>query len=283
MKSFLTRRLKYVKRQSKLLSRRPYRLATARHRVLPDFLILGMPRSGTSSLYSYIGQHPQVIRALTKEVQFFGRNYAKGENWYRSNFPLRKVMGPDQITGEATPGYLTTSSACEQIKEMLPEVKMICLLRNPTSRSISYYFLKRNGGYETMPMLEAMQADYEYGYSQRKQKLRDRILGRKWRYEFCYKELGQYVRLLERYWAQFDRSQILVLCSEKFFANPQATLRRVFDFLEIDPDYKVKDLAVRAAGKGKRDVDPGVYEFLNDYFRPYNEELYEALGEDFGW
>ncbi len=245
------------------MAQKPYRFATAKQRALPDFLIIGAAKCGTTSMYAYISEHPQVLPAMRKEVRFFNRNYNKGEDWYRSNFPLLKTMNHDSITGEASPGYLDNPLVCERIKKMLPNVKMLCLLRNPTESVISRYFMKLWAHYESMPILEAMQADKDYAFSKRKQRLRDRILGRDRRYQFTYLEVGKYMRNLERYWRLFDRDQLLILCSEKFFADPQATLRRVFEFLEIDPDYTVKDLSVRWRGRHKKKVDGEPHCFIN--------------------
>src|SRR5689334_10803239 len=87
----------------------PLRQLLARYRVLPDFLIIGTQKGGTSSLYDYLGQHPQVRAAFLKEPRYFSRWHEKGENWYRAHFPLKREMSAGQgqaITGEASPDYL---------------------------------------------------------------------------------------------------------------------------------------------------------------------------------
>ena len=92
---------------------RPYRQATWRSRALPDFIIIGAMKSGTSSLFAYLGQHPQLFPSSKKEVHFFDGgasadvdNYVKEQAWYRAHFPLRKHMSTDSKTFEASPLYI---------------------------------------------------------------------------------------------------------------------------------------------------------------------------------
>ncbi len=117
-----------------------YRRLTSGSRRLPDFIILGAQRAGTSSLYYYLSQHPQILPAVRKELHFFDDHYRRGLGWYRSQFPTRGARGT--ITGEATPYYLSHPHAPARIQRLLPQARLIVLLRNPVERAISHYFFE---------------------------------------------------------------------------------------------------------------------------------------------
>lgn len=264
-----------------------YRQASRRYRALPDFLIIGAQKCGTSSLFSYLSQHPQLIPSYLKEIFFFDGGvdpkvdyFAKGQDWYRSHFPLRKRVAANQQTFEATPSYIFNPLVPKRIAALIPNVKLIVLLRNPTERAISHYFHnRRKEGREPLSILDAMQAEEE--------RLKHFIENKDYRNEILvrqsYKIRGIYSEQISRYFQYFPVDNILVLCSEKFFSEPDKTLRRVFNFLAVDPSFTVDDLTPRNVAMHKTTVEPNVYEYLNDYFRAHNQVLYELVGEDYGW
>ncbi len=105
-------------------------------------------RSGTTSLYRYLGEHPQVLRPWTKELHYFDRLFSRGTVWYRANFPTVPAMlwhklahGGKALTYEATPAYLIYPAAARRIARTLPRAKLIALLRNPVDRAYSHYHL----------------------------------------------------------------------------------------------------------------------------------------------
>ena len=162
---------------------------------------------------------------------------------------------------------------------LIPEIKIIALLRNPARRAISHYFHVRRRGQEPLPVYEALRAE--------EGRLAP-VLGRAdYKSEtfirHSYKRRGLYREQLERFLEYFPRRQLLALCSEEFFGSPDATLRRVFEFVGVDAAFKVQDLRPRNTSGDKDEVGPKVYEYLDDYFRPHNKALYELLGEDYGW
>src|SRR5262245_18320944 len=120
-----------------------YRKAKSAHRKRtmgnPHFIIIGAQRCGTTSLYNYLIRQLGVIPAAMKEVHFFDLNYQKGNEWYFSQFP---ELGRDQITGEASPYYIFHPRVPQRIKNLLPSIKLIVLLRNPTNRAFSHYQLQ---------------------------------------------------------------------------------------------------------------------------------------------
>src|SRR5579885_1417562 len=130
-------------------SSQTYRVITGNLRLLPDFLIIGGQRCGTSSLYYYLTEHPGIISASTKETHFFDESFSKGIGWYRAQFPssfqkmyVTNVLKRDFLTGEGTPYYILYPHAPRRTFEIVPHVKLIALLRNPVERAHSQYWIE---------------------------------------------------------------------------------------------------------------------------------------------
>jgi hypothetical protein len=88
---------------------------------------------------------------------------------------------------------------------------------------------------------------------------------------------------LEKYLKYFPRQQILIIKSETLFSKPDNTLRRVFEFVGVGTEFKIKDLRPRNVASNRSEVDPEVYEYLNNYFLPHKQALYKLIGENYGW
>jgi len=262
---------------------RPWRLATARWRALPDFLVLGVHKGGSSSFYYYLVQHPQVRAAMKKEIYFFGRRYDKGARWYRSRFPLRSSLRPDRITGEATPTYIAWPHAPRLIHETVPDAKLMVVLRNPTQRAISHYFYSVQWRQETLPILDALRAEEErlaphLARSAGDQRYFHPNLG--W---FSYQHRGHYAEQIERFYEQFGRDRLLIVDNRELAEDTVATMRRAYAFLGIDPDFTPPDLERLAVGHNRRAVDDAVVAHLDAHFRPHNARLAALIGRDLGW
>lgn len=107
---------------------------------LPDFVIVGAGRSGTTSLYRYLGEHPAVFMAMPKEVRYFNKHYSEGIDWYTAHFA---AAGEDQVVGEATPGYLGNEEAVDRMAATIPDARLIAILRDPVERLYSHYWMDR--------------------------------------------------------------------------------------------------------------------------------------------
>jgi hypothetical protein len=263
-----------------------YMQAAWRSRALPDFIIIGAQKSGTTSLYRYLCQHPQIVPSVKKEVHFFDGgidpsvdNFEKGLPWYSTHFPSRKNLNADQKTFEATPSYLFNPIAPKRIYDLIPQVKLVALLRNPTERAISHYFHEKRKGREPLSILEALEVE--------ETRLKSSIEEKNYKSDvfinYSYKLRGLYKNQLERYSDLFPMEQILILPSEEFFANPNTSLARVFEFIEVDKNFKVLDLVPRMVAKNRVEIEPNVYEYLNSFFLPHNQALYKMVGENYGW
>ncbi|MBI4787781.1 MAG: sulfotransferase domain-containing protein [Chloroflexi bacterium] len=214
-----------------------YRQATNRWRAFPHFIVIGAQKSGTSSLFYYLSQHPQVVRSFAKEVHYFdgGLNaridsFQRGPEWYRAHFPLRVMLKPQQITGEATPLYIFNPWVPERISKLLPDVKLIAVLRNPTDRAISHYFHEQRRGREPLSIAEALRAEDErLKPAVQRGDFKDDVL-----LHCSYTSRGRYHEQLSRYFKYFARDQLLILSSEELFREPENTLAAVYRFLGIE-------------------------------------------------
>jgi hypothetical protein len=242
-------------------------------------IIIGAQKAGTTSLFYYLAQHPQIRPPLRKEVHYFSNKFAKGTKWYRAHFPLERQLSRGQITFEASPSYLSNPLVPARIAELLPKAKLIAVLRDPTKRAVSHYFHSKRHGREALSIEDAL--------AQEEQRLAELLANS--RYDdpafrhLSYKRRGHYWEQLEPFRAIFPPSQLLILSSDELFTEPESVLRRVSEFIGIDPSIRITDLAARNTTPNRMPVSPGVYEELERYFRPHNERLFRMLGQDFGW
>ena len=262
-----------------------FRKTTASKRVKPDFIIIGAQKAGTTSLFYYLSQHPHLKPSFKKEVHYFdgGLNpdvetFKKGDLWYRAHFHL-KGPGSNHKAFEASPSYIFNPNVPERISEYVPGVKLIALLRDPVERALSQYFHEKRLGFEYLPLMEAVINE--------EKRLNSVLEIKDYKSEayihYTYKKRGLYKEQLERYLKYFPSSHILTLKSNDLFKKPQATLAKVFDFLGVDSDLKIKDIRPRKVAGNKTEVDSIVRNYLKDYFKSHNEDLYDLIGEDFGW
>ena len=256
---------------------RTYGRATAGLRPLPDFLILGAQKAGTTALYAYLRWHPQITGPSFKEVSFFDRHYARGERWYRAHLPIRRSA----LVGEATPGYLFHPLAPERVARMLPHARLIALLRNPVDRAFSHYQHEVALGREELSFEEALAREDERMEGEVERMLRDpAYFSHAW-WNYTYAARGRYAEQLERWFAAFPREQLLVLLTDDLAADTAGTYRRVLDFLRVDP---------RGLGSYprifEREYDQMVPETrarLEAEFAEPNRRLAELLGRDLPW
>jgi hypothetical protein len=260
-----------------------YNLATARDRSLPSFVIIGAQRCGTTSLYHYLAQHPQIIPSRTREVHYFDRHYEKGELWYRSHFPLQSQVRCNVATGESTPYCLCHPHAARRIRETVPDAKLIVLLRDPTDRAISHYFHEVKKGREELPIMQALMAEEARVGGERKRMAEDEHYFSRLHQSFSYKERGIYIEHLCNYSSFKDEGRLLIIKSEKFFEQPREVLQKVFAYLGVDSTFICPDVEPRNIGSNRWRVDDAVRQYLDDHFAPYNERLRQSLDGELTW
>ena len=182
---------------------------------LPNFIILGAMKCGTTSLHDYLDYHPEISMSQPKELNFFveHQRWEQGIDWYKSNFTeLGKVMG------ESSPNYTRHPlfpGVPERMHAVLPDVKLIYCVRNPIQRIVSHYIHDYSIGEQSRPFAEAVLDERE-----------------------AYLWISRYYYQLEQYLKFYSASQIKIVVLEEVKAKPQETLREVFEFLGVDPSYQ---------------------------------------------
>lgn len=247
---------------------------------LPDFVIFGAQRSGTTNLYDLLVRHPSVEAASHKEVHFFDLHYRRGERWYRGNFPSarRDSSGAAVVCGEATPTYIGYQSAPTRMRELMPNVKLVLLVREPVARAVSHYHHFCRLGNEHRSFEDAI--EWEYGYlSSGKAPL---LLDSPERgTDPIYLSLSAYAPQLERWFSTFPREQIFIAAAEELFENRDALLTNLAEFLELRAPFPPE--AVPPKQFPYPEVADETRRRLIDLFAPYNQQLETLLARSFPW
>ncbi len=259
-----------------------------RFRVLPDFIVIGAQKCGTWTLYHNLSQHPAMFPATRKEVHYFDHAYTGGTRLYRAHFPTllakwkARLGQPGHfVTGEASPFYIYHPQVPERIHRLLPEVKLIALLRDPVARAYSHYQQEILKQRETLSFAEAIDREEERLAGEWERVLREPEYRSVPLRVFSYVSRGRYAEQLERWFRFFRRDQFLILSSEAFRARPAETFDTITRFLEMPEGSWAGYEEVHV--RNYPAIDTGIRDRLREYYRPYNENLYKLIGEDFGW
>ncbi|HYT37873.1 MAG TPA: sulfotransferase [Acidimicrobiia bacterium] len=270
---------------------RAYTVPTSRLRPLPEFLIIGAQRTGTTSLYKYLSEHPQFRSATlkTKGVHFFDTRYEKGMAWYRAHFPtsayraaFRVRHGADLVTGEASPYYLFHPHVPFRLAQHLPDVKLIAMLRDPIERTYSQWQHELSRGFEHLDRfedaldaepgrlageVEKMNADPDYkSFSHQ---------------HHSYMARSRYADQIDVYRSLFPASQMHFVRAEDFFADPGVEYAKVLEFLGL-PAHSLGDYK-KHNGYKRTPMDPATRRRLEQHFADSNARLEKLLGSHFTW
>ena len=271
-----------------------YRGITFPIRLLPDFLIIGTQRGGTTSLHRYLDAHPCVGPAANKDLHFFDRRYHKGLAWYQGHFPTsiekyyaEHIQKHPFVTGEASPSYLFHPYAPKRVASAMPNVKLIILLRNPVDRAYSQYHHAVELGHETIPTFEeAIEAEKERVAREEENILKDEHYYSEQYKHLSYLSKGIYVDQLRRWMDLFPREQFLILKSEDFYSDSAAVYKEVLTFLglpQTELQGRKKGFKQYNNNAYSSKMDPATRKRLIEYFEPHNARLYELLGVNLGW
>lgn len=256
----------------------------------PDFLIIGAQKSGTTSLYNYLVQHPQIIGNKTwKEVRYFDvpEHYNQGWSWYLGCFPSKIEKG-DRLTFDVSPSYLYFPEIPQRIKNDLGQIKMIVILRNPVDRAYSAWKMYHSFG-TNVDISENNRniADYRTFSQAIDQELKGECEPDIYPYDYINR--GKYVEQLNNYYQYFDKNNLLILSFEILKNNQRALLDKVCNFLEIEAfsESLLKQLEEKSYNVGKQvevtAEHQEVLEKLKTYFIPFNEKLYQLLNYSYDW
>ena len=208
--------------------------------VLPNFLVIGAAKSGTSSLFNYLRQHPQIYMSPVKEPKYFAFNEGdklclNGPGDMAEHIEVTTNIEAycqlfagvtDEIAiGECSPSYLYCQGTAGRIKNLLPDIKVIAILRHPVERAYSNFLHLFSSGREPLNSFEqALNAEQE------------RIKAN-WEYYWHLKNQGFYYAQLKKYFDLFDKKQIKVYLYEYYQSEPNKFLKDIFDFLDIDSNF----------------------------------------------
>lgn len=208
--------------------------------IMPNFLVIGTAKAGTTSLYNYLKVHPEIFMSPVKEPRFFGlvgeRPNFQGIGDKKVNRTLitdleeyKKLfekVSYEKAIGEASTWYLYSDKAAVQIKQYIPNAKLIAVLRNPVERAYSNYLHQRNRSCE-----EPLE-DFNQALQEEKKRIQNN-----WRPFWHYKNMGFYYIQLNRYFEVFPASQIKIYLQEDLIEKPMETMQQIFDFLEVDRSF----------------------------------------------
>lgn len=196
----------------------------------PDFLIIGAQKSGTTTLFSALTHHPLIAEPFRKEIGYFDRKFEyRSQSWYFANFNTR----PEQLTGEATPDYLFFPQAPQRVREMVPDARLIVILRDPVKRAISHYYHELRLGRETLDLrsaLEREEARLATGYNAPDDPASRMTLAQRQHY-FSYRARGYYGEQIARWLGSFPAERFLFLSFDDLKADTASVAARTLDFL----------------------------------------------------
>jgi hypothetical protein len=244
---------------------------------LPDFLIAGAPRSGTTWLYHLLDRHPEVYMAkpVRPEPKFFLVDdlYQRGLAYYAQTWFA--PAGDAKVVGEKSANYLESPIAAQRIHAQLPEVRLIFILREPVARAFSNYRWSRMNGLETEDIATAFSLE-----AQRQQQLPPR-----WRYArpHAYFSRGLYAELLRPYFALFPQHQLLCLRYEDIAGRPTELAACVHEFLGVTPrPADVTEVGIiNAAHRDDVAIPSALRAELQERYAEPNRQLALLLGPEF--
>lgn len=272
------------KRFYHLLFKRHFFGFTSPFRVLPDFFVIGAGRTGTTSLFHYLFQHPSISRSAYDELGFFDVNFHLGLNWYRSLFPsvltkfFLKLKTKAFLTYDVTPSYVRRPWVAKRIHDIFPSTKLIVVLRNPVDKSYSHYYQSAKYGekrtFEQVVKQEindiSKWRDESKDNNYFATKVENSILAR-----------GFYVEQLPTWFDIFSNDQIMVIQSEKLASDTKNVMDDVFQFLEL-PKFNIPNTKKVNVSQYEK-MNPETRKLLINFFKPYNEKLNKLLDRNFEW
>lgn len=243
---------------------------------LPDFLIIGTQKGGTTSLFNHLVKHPKIEMSPNfidgrffhyysqKEVHFFNSNFffKKGIRWYKSIF-----NNNNKLQGEKTPNYISNFKAHERMFEIVPNAKLILILRNPIDRAFSAYNHQKQQSVCWDKIIDIQKQNFNEIISLNTENLIQTNLIKR----------GFYVDQIENLYKYFKSEQVLILISEHMKKDPQAIYNKIFEFLGVEtmqieykPNIHKREYQETMSLESRKK--------LEEIYKPYNERLFKLLG-----
>lgn len=262
--------------------------ATAPLRMTPSFIMVGASRSGTTTLFKALAEHPETARPpVNKGVRYFDLNYQHGWNWYLGHFPLRLTSAMARRSGpvqafEASGYYLFHPLVPQRMAADLPHVKLVATLRDPVERAFSAWKHESARGFETLPFDEALAREDSRLAADLETLRQDQFAAPHALRHQSHRARGEYVTQLRRYLEHFPREQLHVIMAEDFFAEPAHEFNRLTDFLGLDR-YTPSGGFPQQNARPSAPMDSAVRAGLVEHYRPFNAELADLLGRPLPW
>jgi hypothetical protein len=257
-----------------------WRMASQRYRNLPTTVIVGAQKAGTTQLYAYMVKHPRCWEAAEKEVDYFSKRPHRSVRWYRSRFPMRwRVAWRQGHVLEASPSYLPTPSALRKMHKVLPNARVIVLLRDPVSRAFSHYQHKKTRHLEARRFEQVVDDEIRNNSFPAKRGI---ALADDAKPMLGYVARGYYALQLELLFKLYRKNRVLVMDSASLFDDTAAACNRVFDYMGLE-DFDVEPGKVYNRGFYKEKIDPRVADQLREHYRPYDAMLAEMFDQPFRW
>ena len=198
--------------------------------VLPNFLIIGTPKAGTTAIYHYLNQHPEIYFSPKKEPHFFSFIGEQKPHWGVKTLAeyekLFEGVTTEKAIGEASTWYLYSQSAAEQIKKYIPDVKLIIILRNPIERAYSSWVFRCEQGWEHIK-------DFHRAIA-----IETERINNKEQWDYHYLNAGFYYQQIKRYLEFFEEKQLEVYLYEDFQQEPANILKKIFYFLQVNDTFE---------------------------------------------
>lgn len=257
-------------------------MVTSPWRPLPDFMLVGAKRCGSTSLFTYLLEHPDVASLFPaaegkKGSHYFDRHSDRSTAWYRSHFAVRR---PGRITGEASTYYFSHPRAAHDAAALVPSARIIALLREPAARAFSHYRDEVKLGNETLSFADALAAEGSRLAPEIARMDHDPHYYSFAHEHLSYRTWGLYADHLSRWLSVYPTEQVLVLRSEDMFTQPEVVFRRCTDFLGLSPfqpEFRRHNAAPPAS------PDSAVLQELQEYYVPHNARLAELLPLALTW
>ncbi len=266
-----------------------YALATAAQRRLPDMVLAGAQRSGTTALTAALHRSPVIARPrMGKGAHYFSYNHWRGFDWYRSQFPTeahaRRVEqreGETFLVYDACPYYLFHPFAIDRIADELPDTRILLMLRDPVTRAQSHWVHSTAHGHEHLGFAEALDAEEARLAGEDERMAADERYYSATHEHHSYVAKGRYAEQVARVLARFPRARVLVVPSERFYARPDVVLAQVTEWLGTRPVQL--DEGDDRNGYRYPSMDDDIRRRLAVAFEESNEALFDLLGERFDW
>ncbi|MBV9092843.1 MAG: sulfotransferase domain-containing protein [Streptosporangiaceae bacterium] len=272
---------------------RGYGEATAGLRRGPDFVIIGAKRGGSTSLYNYMLEHPNIVplfpgRQHIKGPHYYDTQYARGLAWYRSYFPIevcgRHLARPKlrpALCGEASPYYLFHPLAAERLARDHPHVRIIAVLRDPVERAYSHFKERTHHRGESLSFEDALDAEADRLRGEEERIIAEPGYLSAEHENHSYLAQGRYLDMLPRWFKFFPREQIHIAVSEEFYADPDRHVNEVWTFLGLPPCRLASQVRYNYMPAPK--MAPETRRRLQQSVAEHNRDLADLLGRPLPW